>query len=186
MQNCPQHRFLILTKRPQNIAEMLPADWGQGYTNVWLGVSAETDARGRERIPVLLDIAVHAGQRFVSYEPALGPLDFSSLCRRGDLSQSVRWVIAGGENGPGARPAHVQWFRRLRDACKLHGVPFFFKGWGAYVHAGQLPYLLPGVVKRPKGAGAMTWPDGSVSFRWKRPLVTEYLDGVKHEGLPDE
>ena len=33
--------WLMLTKRPQNILKMLPADWGDGYRNVWLGVTAE-------------------------------------------------------------------------------------------------------------------------------------------------
>jgi protein gp37 len=41
-------------------------------------------------------------------------------------------VIAGGESGPSARPAHPQWFRDVRDQCERAGVPFFFKQWGEW------------------------------------------------------
>src|SRR5207247_1833538 len=37
----PTLDWLLLTKRPQNIAKMLPKDWGDGYDNVWLGTTAE-------------------------------------------------------------------------------------------------------------------------------------------------
>jgi len=40
------------------------------------------------------------------------------------------WVIAGGESGPGARPAKLEWFCSVRDQCAEAGVPFFFKQWG--------------------------------------------------------
>ena len=31
----PQHKWQILTKRPERIKECLPADWGEGWDNVW-------------------------------------------------------------------------------------------------------------------------------------------------------
>src|SRR5437016_4306599 len=37
----PNLTYQILTKRPENVAVRLPEDWGQGYANVWLGVSVE-------------------------------------------------------------------------------------------------------------------------------------------------
>jgi protein gp37 len=40
----PQHQWQILTKRPENIENHLPKNWGYGYENVWLGVSIEDDA----------------------------------------------------------------------------------------------------------------------------------------------
>jgi hypothetical protein len=39
-------------------------------------------------------------------------------------------LIAGGESGPGRRPAQAEWFRDLRDRCRAAGVAFFFKQWG--------------------------------------------------------
>lgn len=47
--------------------------------NVWLGVSVEDQATADERIPFLLQTP--AAVRFVSYEPALGPIDFTSWTR---------------------------------------------------------------------------------------------------------
>ena len=41
IRECRRLDWLMLTKRPQNILKMLPADWGDGYRNVWLGVTAE-------------------------------------------------------------------------------------------------------------------------------------------------
>ncbi len=46
--------------------------------NVWLGVSAEDQPRADERIPDLL--ASPAALRFVSAEPLLGPIDFTTIC----------------------------------------------------------------------------------------------------------
>jgi protein gp37 len=80
--------------------------------------------------------------RFISYEPALGPIDvgpylsrdklFSLLPGFRDPMGGVNWVIAGGESGPRARPAHPDWFGRVRDQCKIAGVPFLFKQWGEF------------------------------------------------------
>lgn len=71
--------------------------------------------------PAALD-ALRAGPavvRFVSYEPALGPLQL-------DLS-GIHWVIYGGESGPQHRPDDPAWARAMRDACAAAGVAFFFK-----------------------------------------------------------
>ena len=70
---CAEHCiFQVLTKRPENIARMLPGDWGQGYRNVWLGATIENNAVAK-RADFLR--AVPAVVRFVSYEPAIGPVD---------------------------------------------------------------------------------------------------------------
>lgn len=118
--------------------------------NVWLGVSAEDQRAADARIPLLL--ATPAAKRFVSYEPALGPIDFNHVreslegesfiifdalhkkdsLNKGDPAPGLDWVIAGGESGPNARPAHPDWFRQCRDQCAAAGVPFFFKQWGEW------------------------------------------------------
>ena len=63
----------ILTKRPQNFAGMLPGDWGYGWPNVWLGVSAENQTEADRRIPLLIETP--ARLRFISAEPLLGPIN---------------------------------------------------------------------------------------------------------------
>jgi protein gp37 len=47
----PELDWLLLTKRPQNIRKMLPADWGPGWPNVWLGTTAEDQAHYDLRWP---------------------------------------------------------------------------------------------------------------------------------------
>lgn len=116
--------WLILTKRPQNIAGRLPADWGGGWPNVGLGVTAENQDMADLRIPALLDIP--ARLRFVSCEPLLG-----AICL--PQTTALDWIIVGGETGPHARPVHLDWVRSLRDQCQAAGVSFTFKSWGEWV-----------------------------------------------------
>ncbi|MDD2857771.1 MAG: phage Gp37/Gp68 family protein [Candidatus Nanopelagicales bacterium] len=87
MREPERHQFMILTKRPQRMAEMLSDDgfWGwlgcsggASLPGVWLGVSVEDQATANERIPWLL--RTPAAHRFVSYEPVLGPVDLNRAC----------------------------------------------------------------------------------------------------------
>jgi protein gp37 len=107
----------LLTKRPERITESLPSDWGDGYANVWLGTSIESNEyAGRadhlRKIPATV--------RFVSYEPALGPLDELDLT-------GLDWVIYGGESGPGYRQHDLAWPREMKARCEQAGVAFFYK-----------------------------------------------------------
>lgn len=125
---CPQLDFQLLTKRPENIAKMLPDDWDTAfpgfdyYPNVWLGTSIE-DNRVVERAPQL--VANKAIVHFVSYEPAIGP------CDKLDLTD-IEWLIAGGESGPGYRPMDLDWVRDIRRRCEAGSTTFFFKQSAAY------------------------------------------------------
>ena len=119
--------------------------------NVWLGVTAENQARANERIPILLQIP--AAVRFVSCEPLLGPVDLGNYFPEYDyrptydyyramypdagnkpvlIRPGIQWVVVGGETGPNARPMHPDWVRSLRDQCQEAGIPFFFKQWGEF------------------------------------------------------
>lgn len=107
----------LLTKRPERIAETLPDDWHGGYDNVWLGTSIENNdyvwrADELRKIPAVV--------RFVSYEPALGPLGALEL-------EGIDWVIYGGESGPGYRKHQPTWARNMYARCRSAGVAFFFK-----------------------------------------------------------
>ena len=118
VRECSWLDWQMLTKRPQRIRECLPKDWGPGgYANVWLGTSVE-DMRVADRVDHLRDIP--AVVRFISYEPALGPLDDLDL-------KGIDWVIVGGESGSGFRPMDVAWARSMRQKCAAAGVAFFFK-----------------------------------------------------------
>lgn len=118
----PSLTWQVLTKRADRIERSLPHDWGEGYTNTWLGVSVE-NLDYLERVRHLVKIPARI--RFISYEPALGPL--------GDVDLSgVHWLIYGGESGKDYRPSDLQWARDIRDRCRDHGVAFFFKQSAAY------------------------------------------------------
>src|SRR5690554_696205 len=77
MQEAERHTFQVLTKRPDNMRQFMErwAFYHEGpLPNVWLGVSVENQKTADERIPILLKTP--AAVRFVSYEPALRPVDF--------------------------------------------------------------------------------------------------------------
>lgn len=118
--NATQHLdWLLLTKRPENLSLMLP--WGKyedPYPNVWLGVSIEDYREGRRACELRTHPAVC---RFISYEPALGPLAESI-----DL-KGFKWLIFGGESGSHYRPCELQWARDIKAQCQREGVAFFFK-----------------------------------------------------------
>ena len=122
MRACESLDFQMLSKRPARYPEILPADWGDGWPNVWLGTSiGHPDAVG------LADVLrqVPACVRFISSEPLLAPLPTLDLTEIG-------WLIVGGESGPGYRPMDHAWARDLRDRAVANGTAFFMKQSAAY------------------------------------------------------
>ena len=145
----PQHTFQVLTKRPERmLAYLSPPDiirrvWMmtdldvEAHRDIWplphvhLGVSVEDQPTADARIPLLLQTP--AAVRFVSYEPALGPVDFGKINGRtstrvhdsgrmdvlrgiavyptthpeypeqGYPMQPLDWLIVGCESGPNRR-----------------------------------------------------------------------------------
>src|ERR1700722_1679084 len=79
IRECRRLDWLLLTKRPQNIARMLPKYWEDGYRNVWLGITAEDQERFDQRWKHLE--AVPAAVKFISYEPAIGAVAFTAARR---------------------------------------------------------------------------------------------------------
>lgn len=76
-----------------------------------------------------------AGERLHYMEPPSDWVDrkvgrFDRVHPTIELVSAIDWVIVGGESGPGARPMHPDWARRLRDQCAAARVPFLFKQWG--------------------------------------------------------
>ena len=138
---CPQHTFLLLTKRSDRMYKYFTNCGFENHTlpNFWLGVSVEDQKTSDKRIPLLLHTP--AAVRWVSYEPALGPVNLQNylphaLYMSGETpsgSEGLDWVVGGGESGPNARPSHPDWFRTIRNQCRAAGVPFFFKQWGEWM-----------------------------------------------------
>lgn len=121
----PDLDWQLLTKRPQNIGRMLPSDWGnEGWSNVWLGFTAEDQIRFEQRKKFIASIP--AAVWFVSYEPAIGPLCISAVDPRPD------WLIVGGESGPRARPMNAKWVEDIIANCRRLAIAPFFKQWGTF------------------------------------------------------
>jgi len=142
MEQCPQHVFMLLTKRPENVRRyILSRDSrrarGLGcwpIKNLRLGVTAENQRTADERIPILLDTP--AAVRFVSCEPLLGAVGLRpwlapAVPRPKTRRPKIDWVILGGENGPGARPMQPEWALDVYRQCKAAGVKFWWKGFGS-------------------------------------------------------
>lgn len=115
--------WLLLTKRPENIEGFLPASWLDDFDlwqHVWLGTTCEDQAAYDKRWPILQQIPARV--RFISYEPAIGPLvDLHA----GDCLPD--WLICGGESGRGYRPMPEEWAETAKNLCARHGVAFFLK-----------------------------------------------------------
>jgi protein gp37 len=123
MKNTP-YIYLVLTKREKNILDRLPEDWNTGYPNVYLGVTAENN-KYAERFNSLEYIPCE--KKFISYEPALGPIDVRDFC----LYNRVDWIIGGGESDTSkARPMNVHDMSVVQQTCQVYHVPFFFKQVG--------------------------------------------------------
>lgn len=195
----PNLDWMLLTKRPGNIAKMLPPDWGDGYPNVWLGCTVVNQEEADRDVPKLL--AVPAAVRFLSMEPLLGPVDLTGWfygpdtscgpcpkdedCECGwqmrrDLPDDIApgqidLVIVGGESGPRARPMNPDWARSLRDQCVAAGVPFFFKQWVEW-EADQIG---------PEDARSINHPPGHVIYRRVgKKAAGRLLDGRTWDQMP--
>lgn len=148
----PWHTYQALTKRAERLKAF--AEWWYVQTteplpqNLWVGVSVEDQVTANQRIPLLLQTP--AVKRFVSYEPALGPVDFDEFiyptCEtcgdtagprdakecssHGTILPPLDWIIVGGESGPGARLFDIAWARNAIQQCRAAGVACFVKQLG--------------------------------------------------------
>ncbi|EIW17528.1 MULTISPECIES: DUF5131 family protein [Pelosinus] len=118
MKQASWHRFQVLTKRSERLAELSSLlEWSP---NIWLGVTVENNDC-IFRIDHLRETNAHI--KFLSLEPLIGPLPDINLT-------NIDWVIVGGESGPGSRPMKEEWVHSIRDSCQRGHIPFFFKQWG--------------------------------------------------------
>lgn len=169
----PHLTWLLLTKRISNAAKMLPnlPVVRSMLENVWLGVSVVNQEEADRDLPKLL--RVPAVKRFVSYEPALGPVDFERyfeqypdhngvLVVQNDVG--IDWLIVGGESSQGgakARPFDRAWARMAIAQCHAARVPCFVKQLGSNVVAENGPHGVDVLAPRYRdraGADLDEWP----------------------------
>lgn len=124
-----------------NIADGIYPDWSDfrgeatkywPMPNVVIGCTAEDQQRADELRPHMAQIAAAGWKTFVSYEPALGPVDWKGW-------EFLSQLISGGESGHKARPSHPDWHRAARDFATANGIAYLFKQWGEWAPADPLP-----------------------------------------------
>lgn len=144
MAACPQHVFLVLTKRAERRRDFSHRMHATGILdprkavhqcplpNVWEGVSVCDQADAAERIPILLQTP--AAHRWVIAEPLLGPVDLDIDIGQGvgdlasdRLGHGLDWLVVGAETGSGARTCKAEWIEDIVRQCQAAGVPMFVK-----------------------------------------------------------
>lgn len=180
---CPQHTFIVLTKRAQRMRDYMEETTGLyvlgeetawPLPNVWLGVSVEDQRRADERIPNLLQSP--AAVRFVSAEPLLRRLDLKvwlAPAYEGDRRKQIAvpridWIIVGGESGAAARPFDLMWAGEIINECERYDVPVFVKQIGRRPLIDGAPYL---AVEHPKGGEPTEWPRKLRVREWPKALA---------------
>ena len=116
----PHHNYQILTKRADRMQEYFSTHFIP--SNVWLGVTVETDRR-KDRIDYLRNLP--AKVKFLSCEPLLSDLGEIDLT-------GINWIIVGGESGNQARKMQETWVLNIKAQAESQNIPFFFKQWGTW------------------------------------------------------
>lgn len=186
---CPQHIFQILTKRPKIMQRYFKELDNKIPKNVWLGVTAENQQRANKRIPILLQIP--AKVHFVSVEPMLSAIDFKEVgaikfqnwVKTGETQYELDWVISGGETGQNARPLFPDWVRSLRDQCQAGNITFFFKQWGEWTpisHLNKVDFELLQIGKYK----ASNIKEGALMCKVGKKKAGSLLDGKEYKQFP--
>jgi len=152
----PRHIFQVLTKRPDRMRDFLRSNkvHERAFPHIYHGVTVENQEAADRRIPILLDCPSEV--RFLSCEPLLGPIGIGfGGCIPGRWkwldSNTLHWVIVGGESGAGARLMDPTWAQSIIEQCKENEVPVFMKQFGSVWAKTN--------GERGKGKNMETWPE---------------------------
>lgn len=117
--------FLIPTKRIERFLDCIPKDWNDGYDNVIIAVTCETQAKADERLPILVNIK--AKHKYIFAAPLLEDIDFSKYLKTG----AIELVSVGGESYRNARICDFDWVKHIKDDCDKYHVAFDFHQTGS-------------------------------------------------------
>jgi protein gp37 len=129
----PEHTFLVLTKRPDNMEVLRDMDIPM---NLWFGVSV-TNQEGAWRLEELMNFSpLQVNQHlFVSFEPLHGPIKTGL--------HGLHWVIIGAESGnrTGKVITENEWAYRLVESARNLEIPVFVKDnlVKAKIHSKEFP-----------------------------------------------
>ncbi|UDL90346.1 phage Gp37/Gp68 family protein [Mesorhizobium sp. PAMC28654] len=168
-----------ISSKPLVLDDILPEGAKQEVAplpNVWLGTSVEDQARADERREPLRDIANAGWLTWVSYEPALGMVDWRGW-------EFIRWMVSGGESGPNARPHNPEWHYATRDFCAPNGIPYLFKQWGNWIEEDQVADAA--ATHEADLAAGRTYRFVGQPMRFRHKSETgRLLDGRTYDGFP--
>lgn len=131
IKECPQHRFYLLTKQPQNLIKFSPYP-----PNCWVGVSAWDESSLVEAYNSL--IRIEARTKYISLEPFLGwgrlyekhacKLSFLLGNRYDYPNNGIDWIIIGACTPYSQKTApKIEWVREIVEAADKAGVEVFLK-----------------------------------------------------------
>lgn len=128
---CPQHTFVLCTKRPGNVVNMFRAfedyDDPKILSNIWFGCSIENKKTFDERMPHMLSLkADYHLNTWVSAEPLLEDIS-DSIIMHGGYNDIIDCTIVGGESGTGARYCNPDWITKI---INLYPEKAYWKQWG--------------------------------------------------------
>jgi len=168
----PQHTYLLLTKRSLRMAVYVQSATDLPSNVIW-GASAGRHETAQERIPNLKTIHGLGHKTFVSYEPAIGPIDWQP-----EWAGAIDWIICGAESGNQRRCFETAWAESTRDFCLENQIAFWFKQNSARL-PGQDDYL-PGANntawrwhQRP---GDLALPEQVVPTPWPYAALPKWTD----------
>lgn len=160
----PWHNFFVLTKRVERALSLFTApdcydrrlkaaDRVRNRTkiggnvgvsdprlspphNIAFGVTVGLQAHADVRIPQMLRVPAY--KHFVSYEPALGPVEFRREWMEDVKSvPRIDWIVAGGENHFDARVCYIEWLWSTILQCRRWFVPVMIKQIGTHPRCQQ-------------------------------------------------
>jgi protein gp37 len=130
----PDLTFFIITKRPDRFYAGLPKDWGDGYDNVCISCTCESQYTADLRLPVFLELPIK--HKSITHEPMLQKINIRKYLR--EYGSVIESVSCGGESGPDARPCDYAWVLDTMLQCVEYDVSFFFHQTGAnFIRAGK-------------------------------------------------
>lgn len=154
VQSTPWLDWLLLSKRPENFAHLLPwseddaagnQQWHEPLRNVWLMVTGENTEQLLRRTAILRQTP--AWIRGISAEPLLEHITAATWDEAlvpphlGSRDGLIDWLIVGDESGHDRRPAQLDWVRTARESALRHRVAFHFKQWNGSGKTVHLPVL---------------------------------------------
>ncbi len=117
-------RFLFLTKRIERFSDCVPDDWGDGYENVVVCCTVETQKKADERLSLFKSLPIK--HKCITVQPLLERINIEPYL------DDIELVVVGGESDKNARVFDYAWALDLREQCIRKHVSFEFRQCGTH------------------------------------------------------